>query len=255
MTPAPQTLTEWEAFRTAIEQKEGPRSKKTVDTLADKIEIRLMNGVAVHVITPKRFNPANADKALIHIHGGGYCVYSSKSSYFVCATLADYTGLRVYCVDYRLAPEHPFPAGLNDCVAAYRAIITEVAPGKIGMFGISAGGSMILATILKAQAEGLPLPGAVGAMSPGAVDFTTLGDTGHTLDGVDPVLRAELVRSVGIAYAGGAALDNPLISPLYAEYSDKFPPTIIQTGTRDLFLSGCATALSSHEGRWRGSRA
>ena len=223
-----------------------------------------MNGVPVHVITPKRLRKADADKALIHIHGGGYTLYSSESTYFITATMADWTGLRVYCIDYRLAPEHPFPAGLDDCLAAYRAIIQEVEPKKIGMFGISAGGSMILAMVLKAEEEGLPMPGAIAGISPGSVDFTTQGDSGITLNGKDPVLTADAVPVFGRAYAGDMDLRHPMISPVYAKYSTKFPPTIIQTGTRDIFLSGCArlyrvmkdggveVELSVWEGMWHG---
>ena len=164
--PAPETLEEWEARQAETEEKERPRSKKAVEALAEKPEIRKMAGVNVHVITPKRFNPHSKDKALIHIHGGGFCTYSSESSYFVCATLADRTGLKVYCIDYRLAPQNPFPAGLNDCVSAYREIIKEVAPNKVGAFGISAGGTLILAMTLKARDEGLPMPAALAAITP-----------------------------------------------------------------------------------------
>ena len=262
--PSPKTPAEWKALRDSIEERERPRSKAAAETLAAKVEVRVMNGVRVHVITPKRFREADADKALIHIHGGGYCVYSSESTYFISATMADCTGLRVYCIDYRLAPEHPFPAGLDDCLTAYRAITQEVTPAKIGMFGVSAGGSMILAMVVKAQQESLPMPGAIAGMSPGSVDFTNPGDSGITLNGKDPVLTADAVPFFGRAYAGDKNLRDPLISPVYAKYSAEFPPTIIQTGTRDIFLSGCArlyrtmkdsgvdVELSVWEGMWHG---
>lgn len=259
--PVPQTLAEWEALQAEIETKETPRSQEALRTLADKLEIKKMGGVDVHVITPKRFSHANADKALIHIHGGGFYGYTSASSYFVTATLADRTGLRVYCIDYRLAPQHPFPAGLNDCVSAYREIVREVAPNKTGLMGISAGGTLILATVLKARDEGLPMPGALASITP-ATDLTGMGDTYGTLDGLDPILAAKSLPFVAKAYAGDADLKNPLISPLYAKYTKTFPPTMIQTGTRDLLLSDCVrlyrtmkdggvdVELSVWEGMW-----
>lgn len=261
--PAPETLEEWKALQSEIEQKERPRSQKALHDLAEKCEIRKMGGTDVHIITPKRFNTANADKALIHVHGGGYYAYTSSSSYFITATLADLTGLRVYCIDYRLAPQHPFPAGLNDCVSAYREIIQEVAPNKTGLFGISAGGSLILSMVVKARDDGLPLPGALASVTP-ATDLTGTGDSYVTLDGLDPVLVAKNLPAVAKNYAGDADLKNPLISPLYAEYSKMFPPTIIQTGTRDLLLSDCVrlyrkmkeagvdVELSVWEGMWHG---
>ncbi len=123
---------------------------------------------------------------------------------------------------------------------------------------------MILAMVLKAEEEHLAMPGAIAGISPGSVDFTTQGDSGITLEGKDPVLTAEAVPAFGRAYAGGTDLRHPLISPVYAKYSKKFPPTIIQTGTRDIFLSGCArlyrvmkdggveVELSVWEGMWHG---
>ena len=258
---AAQTLEEWEALQKSTEQKEGPRSKEAFDKFAEKREIRKMGGVDVHVITPKSFNPANADKALIHIHGGGFCTYTSESSYFVCTPIADLTGLVVYCVDYRLAPQHPFPAGLNDCVAAYREIIKEVAPEHLGVFGVSAGGSLILAMTLKARDEGLPMPGALASITP-ATDMTGRGDAYGTNDGLDPILATVNVPYVAKAYAGDADLTNPLISVVYAKYSEEFPSTFIQTGTRDLLLSDCVrlhrtmkdsgvdVELSVWEGMW-----
>ncbi len=262
--PSPSTPEDWVALRKSIEEREQPRSKEVAKALAEKVEVRVMNGVTVHVITPKRLRKADADKALIHIHGGGYCLYSSESTYFITATMADWTGLRVYCIDYRLAPEYPYPAGLDDCIKAYQAIIQEVEPKKIGMFGISAGGSMILAMVLRAEKEGLAMPGAIAGISPRSVDFTTQGDSGITLNGKDPVLTADAVSTYGRAYAGDVGLGHPLISPVYAKYSMTFPPTIIQTGTRDIFLSGCArlyrvmkdggveVELSVWEGMWHG---
>ena len=134
-----------------------------------------MGSVDVHIITPKKFNPANKDKALIHIHGGGFCLYSAKSTYAECMPLADLTGLRVYSIDYRIAPQYLFPTGLNDCVDAYRAIIKDVAPKKIGVFGVSAGGSLTLTMTLKARAEGLRLPDALASITP-CTDITA-GDS------------------------------------------------------------------------------
>lgn len=262
----PQTLDaleEWRAIQDEFEKNGLVQSKQVVDALQPNIVVRKMGGVDVHVITPRTFNPANGEKALIHIHGGGYCVYTSASSYFVCVTLADLTGLRVYCIDYRLAPQHPFPAGLNDCFAAYQEIIKEVEPKNLGMFGISAGGSMIVSMLLKARDGNVSMPGAVASVTPGA-DMSATGDTYDTLNGLDPVASKRISANFGRAYAGDEDLKHPLISPVYAEFSKHFPPTIIQSGTRDLLLSnsvrlyrkmkdsGVDVELSVWEGMWHG---
>ena len=90
-------------------------------------------------------------------------------------------------MDYRLAPQHPFPAGLNDCVAAYRGIIKEVSPEKLGVSGLSAGASLVLTMTLKARDEGLPMPGALACITP-VTDLNATGDSCETNDGLDPVL-------------------------------------------------------------------
>lgn len=221
------------------------------------------NDVVIRHMTPEKLDEENTDKAIMHIHGGGFCVMSPDSTQCVCAPVANMTGLRVFCVQYRLAPEHPFPAGLNDCVTAYREILKEVNPSDLGILGESAGGTLGLAMLLKARDQQLPMPAAVACISP-AVDLTLASDTIQTLDGLDPVLSAELLSVFQDAYAGDADRRDPMLSPIFANYTKEFPPTIIQTGTRDLMLSdsarlyqklrssGVHAELSVAEGMWHG---
>ena len=133
---------------------------------------------------------------------------------------------------------HPFPAALDDCVTAYKGIIKQVRPENLGILGESAGASLGLTMLLKARDEGLPLPAALACISPCA-DLTLSGDTIRTLEGLDPVLTARLMQLLQGAYAGTADKRQPLLSPLFADYTQEFPPTIIQTGTRDLLLCDC----------------
>ena len=262
----PTTLEQWQSER----EKREVLGKKLYEACPKKyagkatiLTFRNADGHSVHVhkMSPQTLKAKN--KALIHIHGGGFCFMSPESTCFVCAPLADATGLCVYCVDYRLAPEHPFPAGLDDCVTAYRGIVKEVCPDNLGIFGESAGGSLSLTMLLKARDEGLPMPAALACISP-ATDLTVSGDSFRTLDGLDPVLTRAKARAFRAAYAGNANLRQPLLSPLFAKYSRSFPPTIIQTGTRDLLLSDCVqlhekmkaagvnVELSVREGMWHG---
>ena len=144
-------------------------------------------------------------------------------------------GARTWAVDYRMPPDAPHPKPLEDCVAAYRALLANHHPEKVIIGGGSAGGNLAAATILKGRDEGLPLPAAAVLLSP-EVDLTESGDTFHTNLGVDTVLVGSLMEA-NLLYAGGHDLSHPYLSPLYGDFRKGFPPTFLQSGTRDLFLS------------------
>lgn len=192
-----------------------------------------VNGVSVHIGQPRNSAP---DMGWINLslHGGAL-VFSGGELVATDAAMAVHrTGCVSYAVDYRMPPDHPFPAGLEDCVAAYRGLIESHAPSRIVISGRSAGGNLAAATILRLKALGLPLPGALVLMTP-ELDLTESGDSFETLRGIDVVLKAGLPEANAL-YAGGHDLRDPLISPLFGELTG-FPPTLLQAGTRDLFLS------------------
>ena len=142
--------------------------------------------------------------------------------------------LRTWAVDYRMPPSHPFPTPLDDCLAAYRALL-EVRPAdKIAVSGSSAGGNLAAALMLRLQSEGLPMPACLVLNSP-EIDLTESGDSFETNYAVDYVLGGRLTETIAL-YANGADLTDPLLSPLFGDVRH-FPPTYLQTGTRDLFLS------------------
>ena len=143
-------------------------------------------------------------------------------------------------VDYRLAPEHPFPAGLNDCYAVYQALLRRYSPKGIIIWGDSAGGALVLSLLLKAKQGGLAMPAAVSLLYPWA-DITKTGDTYDTLAPIDPVLtNADLQAAAKVYVPSGVNPKNSFISPVYGTYSRDFPPTQIIVGTRDIFLSNAA---------------
>jgi acetyl esterase/lipase len=144
------------------------------------------------------------------------------------------TGLRTWSVDYRMPPDHPYPVPLDDCLAVYGALLDRVAPARVVVSGASAGGNLASATLLRARDVGLLMPAALVLPSP-EVDLTESGDTFATNVGVDYVLLDGLGASIAL-YAGDHDLTDPLLSPLFGDLSG-FPPTFLQTGTRDLFLS------------------
>lgn len=166
------------------------------------------------------------------------------------ALIAQATGIQVICVEYRLAPENPFPAGLNDALAVYKQLIQPTSGSRayegkqIAVLGDSAGGGMALALTIQLQREGVALPGALVLFSPW-VDVTKKGDTLTTVVGADPVICYECVKPLAYAYTAGdeSKFADPLVSPLRADYNSLFknatyPPTLLQMGTRDSLLSG-----------------
>jgi len=199
-----------------------------------------IGGTAVLEIIPGELSAANNDKVLIYIHGGAYTFGSAESTVGCSIQMAHFSGLKVLSIDYGLAPEHPFPHGLNECLAVYRELLKTYSPDRIGVFGDSAGGALVLSMVVKARDEGLPMPAAVALLSPWT-DITPTGDTYYTLEGVDPILNYEKnLRHSANVYAGKHDKKHPLISPVYADYSKGFPKTLIHIGTREIFMSNAA---------------
>ena len=201
-----------------------------------KVERTTIGGVSVCVGTPNVMRYPG--RARLTIHGGGWSLLGGRYVMGDAAQTAAESGCITYSVDYRMLPDFPFPAGVEDCVAVYREIINRHDPKKIAISGESAGGNIAGAATLKIRDSGLPLPGAVGLMTP-AADLLALGDTHQTNWGVDVVLRwpPDAPYASVVAYAGGHDLKDPYLSPLFGDFAKGFPPTYLQSGTRDLLLS------------------
>src|SRR5579863_1901788 len=192
-----------------------------------------LDGVTTYVFRPTHV-PAGPDTPIyIDIHGGGLIMGGGE----VCRLMASGGALGrrmiTWAVDYRMPPLHPFPAGLDDVVAVYRKALQERPAADIFVGGGSAGGNLAAALILRAKDEGLPMPAAVVLGTP-EVDLTESGDSFHTNLAFDHVLSP--LMQVNLLYADGHDLSDPYLSPLFGDLAG-FPPTYLQTGTRDLFLS------------------
>lgn len=172
---------------------------------------------------------------MLYLHGGGYCLGSIDSHRALCARIAVGSGCSVLLIDYRLAPEHPFPAALHDALAAYEWLLEEgTDPGRLLIGGDSAGGGLVLALLVALREKGIELPAGAACLSPWTdLAMTGITATDESID--DPMIRLSDAKQLATLYADGADLRDPLISPHYADPSG-FPPLLLQVGTREILL-------------------
>ena len=182
---------------------------------------------------------AEAGRAVLYLHGGGYVIGSINTHRSLAARLARASRARVLLIDYRLAPEHPHPTAVDDSVAAYRWMLAQgLKPARIAVAGDSAGGGLTVATLVAIRDAKLPLPGAAACLSPW-VDLEGVGESMTTKADIDPIVqKAGLVR-MAVAYLGGKDPRTPLAAPLYADLSG-LPPLLIQVGTAETLLDDAA---------------
>jgi epsilon-lactone hydrolase len=185
----------------------------------------------------------DAGKVILYLHGGAYAIGSAASSVGLAADLARRAGVRLISVDYRLAPEHPHPAALEDAVAAYKGLLDlERSPTRIAIAGESAGAGLAVATLVALKAAGLPRPAAAVLMSPW-VDLTLSGKSVAEKAAVDPALTPDGLERRARDYVAAGDPKNGLISPLFADLTG-LPPLLIQVGSHEILLDD-ATRLAA----------
>ncbi|MEA5365595.1 alpha/beta hydrolase [Amycolatopsis sp., V23-08] len=173
---------------------------------------------------------------ILYFHGGAYVFGSPATALSLTANLVARTGFGAFSVCYRLAPEHPFPAAVEDTLSAYRALLEGGAdPASIAFAGDSAGGGLSVVTCLAARDAGLPLPAAIVAFSPG-LDLTRSGESMVTKAGIDPIFTREAVQHTGAMYLAGQDPRQPLLSPAVVADLTGFPPLLLQVGTNEVLL-------------------
>lgn len=178
---------------------------------------------------------ASDSRVVLYFHGGGYIIGSPRTHRAMLAHLSRDAGARVLALDYRLAPEHPFPAPVEDSVAAYRWLLNEgYDPARIAVSGDSAGGGLTVAMMVQARYVGLPMPGAAVCISPW-VDMEGLGESMETRAAADPMVGRENLLVSAKTYLGGADPRAPLAAPLHADLRG-LPPTLIQVGDAEVLL-------------------
>jgi epsilon-lactone hydrolase len=230
--PALEDKAGWRAYVTAVDESVLSRFPAWSEASPAQVEDRDAGGARVFEIVPPGLDPDDRS-VVLEMHGGALILCGGQMCKIMGTGTAMRLQRRVWSIDYRMPPEHPYPAGLDDCLAAYRALLAERAPNDIIVSGGSAGGNLAAALILRAKDEGLPMPAGVILGTP-EIDLTESGDTFKTNLGVDPSLRS--LMQVNLLYADGHDLAHPYLSPLFGDLAG-FPPTILTTGTRDLYLS------------------
>ncbi len=201
------------------------------------VEYKDLEGVPSFIITPEQIATNNEHRVLLHLHGGGYVLNPGEAGTDEAIMMAGYGKIKVISIDYRMPPNHPFPAAMDDALTAYQALLKMYPAKNIGVFGTSTGGGMTLALMLKIKENNLPMPAAMVVGTPWT-DLTKTGDSYFTHEGIDNVLVSYegWLGDAAKLYANGHDLKDPLLSPIYGDVTG-FPPTLLVTGTRDLFLS------------------
>lgn len=177
-----------------------------------------------------------AEATILYLHGGGYVIGSINSHRELISRIARSAGARALAIDYRLAPEHPFPAAVEDATKAYRWLLHhDVSPKSIVIAGDSAGGGLTVATLLALRDAGDPLPAAAVCISPWT-DLEITGESMVTKADVDPMIRPDEAKGEAARYYGEAGPRHPLVSPIHADLSG-LPPLLVQVGTSEVLLS------------------
>jgi acetyl esterase/lipase len=229
-----QTLGERRAGTDAWRARDAAEARKYFPVNIDQ---KTIAGVPTDVITPLDMPEPNRGRVLINLHGGGF--NSDSGSQIEGDPIANLAKVKVVGVYYRLAPENPFPAAVDDVVAVYRELLKDYKPKCIGIYGTSAGAILSAEVAVKLKQLGLPTPGAIGFFS-GHADFSRVGDSYQifTLDGFPGNLAPIFSTRTGSnEYAGNTDFRDPVLSPVFADLHG-MPPTLLVTGTRDALLSG-----------------
>ncbi|PYB83250.1 alpha/beta hydrolase [Pseudomonas koreensis] len=200
-----------------------------------------MGGVPATLVTPDELK---TDAVLMYIHGGAYIVGRPDGYHGIGGNYAKMLGARVYMPDYRLAPEHQFPAPIDDTLRAYEWLLEQnIANSKIAFAGESAGGAMVVSVMVAAKSKGLPLPAVGSSISP----WANLEHTGASMsnrEGLDPLNSKPVLDILARAFLGDTLANHPLASPVFADVTG-LPPILVQIGENELMLSD-AMRLANH---------
>lgn len=231
----PDSIEEWDRRQAASDTFGISLSQPIIDALKVTLADDRLGEVPVVRFRPAGWKPTG--QTLIFVHGGGYVTGSARGNAGDAAQMAALTGNEVISINYTLAPRGRWQGVTDEVVAVWKALLaTGAKPESVGIYGGSAGGGLAAGAVIKMRDEGLPLPGAMYLMSPWS-DITATGETITTLAAAEPLLTSESLAWGADLYADPADQKNPYVSPVYGDYTKAYPPTLIQVGTREIFLS------------------
>jgi acetyl esterase/lipase len=221
-------------YRASGEQNARFTNRIPKDIVVEPFDI---DGIHTEWITP---SGADSNKVVLHLHGGGYVTGGINSHQAMCVLMAQTLKLKILLPEYRLAPEQPFPAALEDALKTYRWLLAQGhKPSDIILSGDSAGGGLALATVLSLRDNKEPLPAVVICMSPWA-DLTLTGQSHIANAEAESILTISTLKEWSLAYTSENNLRNPLVSPIYADFHN-FPPLLIQVGSDEVLLDDART--------------
>ena len=231
----PKTQEDWDRANAQLAAIATPMSNATADAMhVTRTEDRL-GGVPVLRVRSANYKPGGP--LIVYMHGGAFTFLSAATSLSIPALMSTTTGDEVISIDYTLAPKADWHVITDQVLAVWKAVLASgMKPESVGMMGDSAGGNLAAASVLKMRDQHMPLPGALYLISPGT-DLSGAGDTFTTLAAADPILSTEATSWSAEAYAPVADQKNPYVSPVYGDYTQAFPPTLLQVGTREHLLS------------------
>ena len=263
MASAPETVDGWIELQ-AIMRANGERFVAEAERRGTvTIQRTALENVKAAWVRPADMDPLTNTPLIFNLHGGGYALNDGDAALYTAVSFAELENLESVSVDYRLTPQHPYPAALEDAVTAY-AVLKRKMPGRpIVVYGLSAGGGLGAAFLLRAKQLGLPLPEAAVLNSPWS-DVSMDSDTLATLDCHDPLLgrSGAALKQLADFYAANKSSRDPLVSPVYGDWEGIDVPVLLISGTRDIMLSdtvrlhramwreGVPAELIVHEGMW-----
>lgn len=199
------------------------------------IDTIFIGGTRAIDIKPKNYQ--KSDKVIIYIHGGAFVFYPADVTLLSGIPLADASGLRIIAIDYTLAPQAKFNQIIDEVIKAYKGLLKEYKSHDIAIYGDSAGGSITAGSILKMRDLQIDLPSSVVLWS-AWLDLDEIGDSYYTLKNADPnLVFNNFLENCAEAYTPRDEWKNPYVSPVYGDYTKDFPPTLIQVGSKEIFLS------------------
>ena len=221
-------------IRKAYADRQAPVVEQLLRKYSVTVKKQSLAGVPVILITPTNARADLADRLIINVHGGAF--FFGQGSIHEAIPIAARTGLAVMVVDYRLAPEHPFPAAVDDVIAVYRELLKTYQPQHLALYGWSSGAILAAEATARAHQLDMPLPAALGFFS-GTADLARSGDSEAFFGegGLGPAVAP--TAAIGNLYLKGHSPTDPLVSPAYADVKD-FPPVLLMSGSRDFLLSG-----------------